>query len=476
MTTTQYGININPFVEVSKPRQAAELKGLDWVRLVFKFDAAIDGDGNHLFNQDLDQAFAYYEALVAAYRAVDVRALFVLNQETLWGSAPWWPVEKNPAGSGDWESYIDDFAEMAARIAARFAGLGVAYEIWNEGDIEGESSVYFPAKRFAQLLRKTVPLMRAADPDAVLVFGGLAAAPQETVAYVTAVRSAMGGDLLLDAIGVHPYGKWPPPYTTAPPIQGGWFGDMASHLKWVSDAFPGTPLWITEIGLSETVPLPEDQWEEATTYMTGIFQLIQDFGARIPVLIWFAWSDEMRNAGLVDLKGQPKQPIYDTYFSLARALEKEPAAEPITLTPTTTHLRIRSGPVESYAVVAGAYPGDRLTALADAAAVRTRVGQAEAWLKVRTADGTVGWTAAWFVRMWPATLTATAAIHVRSGPGQDYDIVTAVQAGAGLAPLEDADETAAKIGQAEQWLKVQTADGQEGWVAAWYVKRLETMV
>jgi hypothetical protein len=309
--TPACGININPDVPTGQPRPA-DLPGVGWVRLVLKIDAL------HLTG--VDQAAARCEPIIAGYASAGISTLLILNQETVWSPAPWangWDAPTHTA-------YVRRFANTAGQIAARLKGYPVAYEIWNEGDIKGESSIYYPPEQFAALLSATAEAIRAADPTAPLVLGGLAAAPHESIAYLQAVVNTLAGPLPVDALGLHPYGKWPPPYTSAPPIQGGWFGDLTSHLTTFRKAFPSLPLWITEIGLSEEAPLPPNQWPEAARYLRRVYALTRDrFGKHIPVVIWFAWTDEMRNAGLVDATGKPKTPIYNAFFTVAKQTKVE---------------------------------------------------------------------------------------------------------------------------------------------------------
>jgi uncharacterized protein YvpB len=55
-------------------------------------------------------------------------------------------------------------------------------------------------------------------------------------------------------------------------------------------------------------------------YMEGIQALTSGrFKRSVPVVIWFAWSDVMRQAGIVMRNSQPKPQIYDTFFAVVKA-------------------------------------------------------------------------------------------------------------------------------------------------------------
>ncbi|MBN1963781.1 MAG: SH3 domain-containing protein, partial [Anaerolineae bacterium] len=392
----EFGINLNPRHELGQPADASILRGLRWVRVVFA--AASLG-------RPVEQALTFYDQVVARYRAANVRTLFVLNGETFWGHAPW--------DHGDWERYAGDFSRIAGQIAAHYTGQGVAYEIWNEGDVRGHSSIYVPPAGYAALLAQTSAAIRAADPNAPVIFGGLAADLDAAVTYVQTVRDQLGGSLPVDALGVHPYGKWPPNFSETP-AWGGWFGPLEPHLQRLLDEFPALKLWITEVGISEPVPFPRSQYPMVIKHMRGVYDLIQrQFWSRIPVAIWFAWSDIMRNAGIVDGQGQPKPELYDTFFALARS-EPPPAPEPakvplpdpasVTIPPRsliepTERLNMRAEPMISSRLVAVLDAGAPLTVIEPWADACLKLGCTGYWINVVTGDNQVGWVAAWLVRL-----------------------------------------------------------------------------
>ncbi len=486
----QLGMNINAHPQSlnGRPTQPAALKGAKWVRMVFMVHAAVDlhaAGQQNLFNNDLIQAFAHYDGLIAAYAQVGMRTLLVINQETFAQGAPW-----PPWGDGSdaaWGDYANGLAAISGQIAAHYRGQGVAYEIWNEGDFLGGSSIFVPPDQFAIVLSKVVAAIKAQDPDAVTVFGGMFNAPQNSVEYLNVVRSSLGGTLPVDAVGIHPYGKFPPPWKSIDDIQdelqGGWFDSLALHMSVLAKGIPDKPLWITEVGLSEHVPTPESEWPAAAKYMTGVVSFIHSkYAHRVPVLIWFAWSDVLRNAGIVDAQSQPKGPIFDTFFELAIALEK---AAPVEVgKPAVTRrgvilravddLSVRAGPSTDDARLTVVDADTALVALEHPLVVADKVGQDEQWLNVRTPDGTTGWSAAWFLALAGVILTPTDSLNVRSGPSTAHQAVALVKTADTLQALEPLEVVAAKIGVEDQWIEIQTAGGVKGFVAAWFLEPLST--
>jgi uncharacterized protein YvpB len=307
----QWGMNINPRHPVGQPNNAADLAGVKWVRVVFKVAAA---------QTTLDNAFTFYDSIVSRYTAVGTKVLFVLNQETFWGHGPW--------DHGDWDRYAREFAAECGKIVARYKGKGVAWEIWNEGDLRGGASVFVPPEEFAKVLKEASAAIRKADSKAPIILGGLAG--QDPIKYVTSLRSALGGSLPVDAIGIHPYGQVPPNMRSEwlqkqqgqDTLWGGWFGLLADSLFALTscNAMKGYPLWITEIGVSEHVPIPPERYPMVTKYMRGIQAILSEprYTNRVPVVVWFGWSDVLRNAGIVDNNNNPKPDLYKAFFDVVK--------------------------------------------------------------------------------------------------------------------------------------------------------------
>lgn len=303
------GMNVNPDAAHSNPLESDVLDGVDWVRYPFK---AADK------RRSVQDSFAEYDPIVRGYAQKGVGSLIVLNQQTIAGdTAPW-------AGAGTWDTYADRFAQAAGQIAARYADLGdkVAYEIWNEGDNPETPwvSVFVPPPEFAKVLGRSARAIRDAAPGAKVIFGGLSTGPADAVSYVQQVQAALGGELPVDAIGVHPYGRWP----VRRPFPGWGFGKLDDSFNVFKTAFPDMPLWLTEIGIpGGNNPLGEEHYPAVADYMRDLFRRVaQEFVRQVPVIVWFAWSDNMLNAGVVKSDGTRKGHIFDAFTAVRdRTLE-----------------------------------------------------------------------------------------------------------------------------------------------------------
>lgn len=296
----QAGMNVNPDAPHSNPVDNDDLKGLDWVRFVFKVDARVKEEERGR----LDRAFAQYDPIIRQYNKKGIKSLLVINQETVWGIGPW-------TGNGNWPGYADQLAEMARRIAARYQRYGeeVAYQIWNEGDKRNNpASVYVEPEAFAIVLRKTAAAIRSVSPDSPIIFNGMATGPEETIAYLQRCKKALDGPWPVDAIGIHPYTRWA---TRAPFDWGQKFGTLGEAFAKYRAAIPDMPFWITEIGVADDNEIGPEHYAEIAGYLKDVYQHVGErYADLVPVVIWFAWSDWMRNAGIVDKNGRRKDHVY----------------------------------------------------------------------------------------------------------------------------------------------------------------------
>lgn len=300
------GMNINPDAPHSDPVDSGELKGMDWVRWVFKLAAR----HNPAERTDINAAFKQFDPLVKKYMDQGVKSLIVLNQETVWANSPWY-------GSNDWGTYANELAKVARQIAERYAKYGdkVGYEVWNEGDLPNNpASVYVPPEHFAVVLQRTAKAIREVSPDSPLVFGGLASGPGKGIPYLQTCLAAMGGTWPVDGIGIHPYGRWG---SKAPFDWGQTFGTLDEAFAQYRQAFGNFPLWITEIGVAADNEIGPQYYAEIGEYIRDVYKTVASrYVQQVPVLIWFAWSDLMRNAGVVDNRGQRKSGVYEAFVAV----------------------------------------------------------------------------------------------------------------------------------------------------------------
>lgn len=147
----------------------------------------------------------------------------------------------------------------------------------------------------------------------------------------------------------------------------------------------------------------------------------------------------------------------------------------ITVTSTVNQLNVRSGPSQSFTVI------DQINTNETYPYLEERGN----WIKIKLSGDRSGWVASWFVtkkvsstqlsdsNQQPATsiqsgplgskevIVQPSILNLRDGPSLESQIVGKLEKGTRLTVLE----------QKGDWLRVQSAHGTTGWVAAWLVEQ-----
>lgn len=133
----------------------------------------------------------------------------------------------------------------------------------------------------------------------------------------------------------------------------------------------------------------------------------------------------------------------------------------------------------------------QLLVLEDHAQALAKIGVTGQWLQVKDIEGDQGFVAAWYVAQTPShALGVAPAPQAPPAPSKlvvrpttdnlalrkqpviaDATLITRCPLWTEFLVLEPVSQGLAKIGQTGQWLNVATIDGQQGYVAAWYVSQ-----
>ena len=300
----QFGMNVNPEVH---GLDADRLAGLGWVRFVF-FASRLNLSPEEAYQRR-------YRGWIQTYAAAGIKSLIILHQDTEWGNAPW--------DNGGWEQYAETFAKACGRVAAACAEFGdcVAYQIFNEQDSgpDNKSAIGIAPENYAIVLDRAQEAIRRAHPGAVVIFGGLNTGPENGIRYTRAVQARLGGRLPVDALAIHPYGR----FVRTVMFNFGSIGKLSDSLDRFRDAFPDKPIWITEVGVAADSHIGPEHYRNIGIYVREVVdELVDNYAGTVPVLIWFAWTDRMRNSGILTAEGQPKADIFDAFrHMIARGKE-----------------------------------------------------------------------------------------------------------------------------------------------------------
>jgi hypothetical protein len=143
-------------------------------------------------------------------RGAGLAANWVNNYEQTFNSLPTGTkVILDVVGTPEWETGSsnehtppanpNEYAAFVGALAQRFGSRVSAYEIWNEEDSSGWWAGGPNPAAYTQLLKATYPLVKAANPRATVVLGGLVGNDYE---FLEGVYNA-GGKGYFDAVGVH---------------------------------------------------------------------------------------------------------------------------------------------------------------------------------------------------------------------------------------------------------------------------------
>ena len=245
--------------DVDREVELMRAAGVRWIRASVNW-RWLEADQKGTIDTGL---LAQYDYAIDRARQAGLQVLMpVQDGVPYWASSD--PNKRIENGSRRWDqvrppSDMGDFGDFVRFVVDRYSDRGVhAYEIWNEPNIRWFWSPQPDAGGFVKMLRAGSSAVRAADPTATVVLGGLSKSDFE---YLEDVYAAGGKDLF-DAVGVHPY-----TYGVDPEVS--WMGTNSGEdpHRLSYNSFPALKevratmeahgdahkkVWITEFGYSTT--------------------------------------------------------------------------------------------------------------------------------------------------------------------------------------------------------------------------------
>lgn len=226
-----------------------------------------------------------WRCLDAAVAALTSRNIAVLG--VLGGPSPGWAVGLPEEAQSRLAPDAAAFAAFAGAAAARYRGRVAAWQIWNEPD---NARYWGPAPdpaAYTALLRAASEAIRAADPAATVVLGGLVS-PDPARGFLEAVHAAGGWDAF-DVVAANPYADpWGP--------ESGQIGTVGvGAVRALVDRLGPKPVWATEFGWS-TGPADRTNGggepvseETQASYLLRSMALVQAAGAQR--VFWYSLKD-----------------------------------------------------------------------------------------------------------------------------------------------------------------------------------------
>jgi polysaccharide biosynthesis protein PslG len=284
-----------PRASVDREVDLLKAAGVRWVRANVNW-RGLEPDRKGSINPWL---LADYDYAVDRARAAGMEVLMPISD-----GVPYWASADphkylDPGGGRHWDgSYrprsMADYGDIARFVAEHFSKRGVhAYEIWNEPNL----TWFWPSgpnpSEYVEMLRAGSQAVRAADPAATVVMGGLS---KSDFSYLEGVYRAGGGPYF-DAVAVHPY-----TYGMDPTVA--WKGtNPGEDPNRISlNAFPAIKevhrtmeqfgdaskqLWLTEFGYSTTTQRGGVSEARQADYLEKAYRYVEQF-PWVHSLFWFS--------------------------------------------------------------------------------------------------------------------------------------------------------------------------------------------
>ena len=290
---------------VDREFEAMQDAGVAWVRTDFAWLGVepVQGAWN----------FAGVDTAVAKAEASGVEVLGLLGSSPPWanGINEWnWP----PTDIDAWRNYVHT-------VASRYAGRVAAWEIWNEENIHAFWQPEPDAAAYFNLLVAASAEIRAADPDATIVMGGVAGLGSQ---YLIDCLDLGAADYI-DAIAYHPYAETiglegQPEEDLLRPKE-----PLCRYLVDLVHTLLGQynggdiEIWLTEVGWTTCVETPPGvDADTQAAYMLRTF--INYASTDVDRVIWYNLRDTMLNDwdyyGLLDYAFNPR-PSYGYYSTFS---------------------------------------------------------------------------------------------------------------------------------------------------------------
>lgn len=224
-----------------------------------------------------------------------------------------------------------DYAEFASAAARHLAPLGVhAFELGNEPNRPGDGSRVHPAE-YARDLMAAYPAIKAVDPAATVLVGGLADADDapdgnqvSPATFLQALYTA-GAGADFDGVAVHPSTAPAPPMY---PAQWNAFYTLpALHQVSVRNGFGRTPIWITEFGAPTADSANAESLQRQATDLPAAYRQARSW-SWVAGFFFFEWQDEPLDGGdwgLTTASGDEKP----AFQAVARALGADAAPQSV---------------------------------------------------------------------------------------------------------------------------------------------------
>lgn len=195
---------------------------------------------------------------------------------------------------------IAAFERYAVYVTRHFAGRVRYFDLWNEWDGRtGRTSLGTP-EDYVALAREVYPAIKAANPDAVVLSGGISRYGLDHGFVERFIE--LGGLRFVDALSLHPYNA----------LRGGSPEDAIAELDRIHALAPFVPIYVTEMGYPAFAGRGGVERETAAEYLAR-FVLLASTRSYLAGVWWYCLRDQGTNPedkehhfGAFDFSWRPK--------------------------------------------------------------------------------------------------------------------------------------------------------------------------
>jgi VCBS repeat-containing protein/YVTN family beta-propeller protein len=171
--------------------------GIDTIRILMPWGGVEKNEGTYDWSAT--------DRMINSANANGIKVLAVINSTPDWAATP----DQPPLAGAPVD--LDAFNDFVTQVATRYQGKVTDYEIWNEQNADIFWAPEPDAAQYTALLKVAYTAIKSADPNAVVIAGGLASAAETpggpTINPVTFLSEmyADGAAGYFDAVAYHPY-------------------------------------------------------------------------------------------------------------------------------------------------------------------------------------------------------------------------------------------------------------------------------
>ncbi|MBA3531154.1 MAG: O-antigen ligase family protein, partial [Ardenticatenales bacterium] len=188
--------------ELTRALEAAEALGIGWLRQELPWDAIEPTRGEYEWEP--------WDRVIEAASERGFRLILVLNRTPAWARAR--GEQNNPLAP---PAETEDFLRFTRAAAERYGKQVLGWQVWDEPNLMphwGTEVIIEPAQ-YAAFLAATAPVLRAADPGAIVATAGLAPTGEpggfnmSEFYFLQGLYEAGAADHF-DVVALKPYGFW----------------------------------------------------------------------------------------------------------------------------------------------------------------------------------------------------------------------------------------------------------------------------